>query len=113
MSADDRGSATVPAVAFLGVLLLLGVALGAVAAVVVAHRSAQSAADLAALAAAAALADGGDGCGAAASVAGANDAEVTRCVLSGQEARIRVRVVGPRWRVLDVDPEAEARAGPA
>lgn len=113
MTADDRGSATVPAVAFLGVLLLLGVALGAVAAVVVAHRAAQSAADLAALAAATALADGGDGCGAAASVAVANGAEVTRCVLAGQEARVSVRVVGPRWRVLDVDPEAEARAGPA
>ncbi|WP_244931077.1 Rv3654c family TadE-like protein [Nocardioides sp. W7] len=109
---EDRGSATVPAVALLGVLLLLGAALGAVAAVVVAHRAAQSAADLAALAAATALADGGDGCGAAASVADANDAELTRCALNGPEARVTVRVAGPRWRVLDVDPEAEARAGP-
>ena len=112
MSRGDRGSATVPAVAFLGVLLLLGAALGAVAAVVVAHRSAQSAADLAALAAAAAVADGADACSAAARVALANGGELTGCVLAGREARVVVRVAGPRWRGLDADPEAEARAGP-
>lgn len=108
----DRGSATVPAVAFLGVLLLLGAALGAVAAVVVAHRSAQSAADLAALAAAGAVADGGDGCGAADRVAGANGGELVGCALTGREARVTVRVAGPRWLGLHADPEAEARAGP-
>jgi secretion/DNA translocation related TadE-like protein len=109
---DDRGSATVPAVAFLGVLLLLGAALGAVAGLVVAHRSAQSAADLAALAAASAVADGDDGCAAAGSVADANGGELTRCALTGREARVVVRVVGPHWLGLDADPEAEARAGP-
>lgn len=110
---DERGSATVPALAFLGVLLLLGAALGAVAALVVAHRSAQSAADLAALAAATVLAEGGDGCAAADRVAGANGAEITRCDVDGFEATVGLRVDGPRWRVLATDPEAEARAGPA
>lgn len=109
----DRGSATVPAMAFLGVLLLLGAALGAVAALVLAHRSAQAAADLSALAAAGAVADGGDGCAAAAAVAAANGARLTRCLLDGREARVTVSVAGPRWRGLDADPEAEARAGPA
>lgn len=109
---DERGSATVPAVAVLGLLLLVGAALGAVGALVAAHRSAQSAADLAALAAAHALAGGRDGCAAAGAVARANGGEVTGCAVSGLEARIVVRVPGPRWRMLDTDPEAEARAGP-
>ena len=108
----DRGSATVPAVAFAGVLLLLGVALGAVAAVVVAHRGAQSAADLAALAAAAAVARGGDGCAAATGVAHANGWQLVGCAVEGREARVVVEVTGPRWQGLSADPRAEARAGP-
>jgi secretion/DNA translocation related TadE-like protein len=100
-------------VACLGVLLLLGAALGTVSALVVAHRAAQSAADLAALAAASAAADGSDACGAAGSVAAANGAELTGCALDGRDARVEVRVTGPRWLGLDADPTAEARAGPA
>ena len=46
----ERGAATVLTIAFAGLLLLLGAALGVVQAMVVAHRTAQSAADLAALA---------------------------------------------------------------
>ena len=56
---SERGSASPLVVACVGVLLLLGAALGVVAAMVRAHRDAQAAADLAALAAAQAL-----GCGA-------------------------------------------------
>lgn len=108
----DRGSATVPAVACLMVLLLVGAALGAVAALVVAHRSAQSAADLAALAAAGALARGAEACGAADAVADANGGRLTGCTLAGREARVTVLVPGPRWLGLAADPEAEARAGP-
>ena len=48
--ADQRGSATLLVLAMAGVLLLVGSALGVVAAMVRAHRVAQSAADLAALA---------------------------------------------------------------
>ena len=110
---DDRGSATLRAVACLGVLLLLGAALGAVAALVVAHRTAQAAADLAALAAASALADGGDACSAAGMIASANAAELTSCAVEGRDARVEVRVPGPRWLGLAADPTAEARAGPA
>lgn len=109
----ERGSATLPAVACLGLLLLLGAALGAVAAVVVDHRTAQSAADLAALAAAQTVAGGGDACGTAGTVAVANGAEITRCSVDGLDARVEVRVAGPRWLGLAADPTAEARAGPA
>ncbi len=49
---DEAGAATLMVVACAAVLLLLGCALGVVAAMVRAHRVAQSAADLAALAAA-------------------------------------------------------------
>lgn len=110
---DQRGSATLPAVACLGVLLLLGAALGTVAALVVAHRAAQSAADLAALAAASAAGDGADACGAAGSVATANGGELTACTVVGRVARVSVRVAGPRWLGLAADPVADARAGPA
>ncbi|WP_182525456.1 Rv3654c family TadE-like protein [Nocardioides dongkuii] len=109
----ERGSASVPAVACLAVLLLVGAALGAVAALVVAHRAAQSAADLGALAAAVALADGDDGCAAAGAVAAANAARLTGCAVEGRDVRVTVAVDGPRWLGLDVDPTAEARAGPA
>lgn len=109
---DERGSATVPAVAVLGLLLLVGAALGAVGALVAAHRGAQSTADLAALAAAEALAEGADGCAAASRVARANGGELLSCAPAGREARVVVRVPGPHWRGLATDPEAEARAGP-
>ncbi len=62
------------AVACLSVLLLVGAALGVVAAMVHAHRVAQSAADLAALAAASAVGRGGDACAAAGRIAAANGA---------------------------------------
>ena len=61
-SADERGSATLLAVAMIGVLVLVGAALGVVGAMVHAHRVAQSAADLAALAGAEARGRGGDPC---------------------------------------------------
>jgi hypothetical protein len=47
---DEAGSATVLVLAMAGVLVLIGAALGTVAAMVQAHRLAQSGADLAALA---------------------------------------------------------------
>jgi len=108
----DRGSATLPAIACLGVLLLLGAALGVTAAMVRAHRSAQSAADLAALAAATAAGRGGDACGAAAELARRNGGRVTGCTVRGDDVTVVVRVAGPHWLGQTSDLSAEARAGP-
>ncbi len=108
-----RGAATVVAIAFLGVLLLVGMALAVVAAMVVAHRTAQGAADLAALAGAQEAVVGGDGCARAAVVAEANGARLVACRVSGAEVRVRVEVDGPRVLGRADDFAAEARAGPA
>jgi secretion/DNA translocation related TadE-like protein len=108
-----RGAATVLVVAFLGLLLLVGAALGVVGAMVRAHRNAQSAADLAALAGAAALARGDDACTAAAEVATANDADVLTCAAQRLEVRVAVLVDGPHWLGQTADLTADARAGPA
>jgi secretion/DNA translocation related TadE-like protein len=109
---DARGSATLFAVSCLAVLLLLGAALGVVAAMVRAHRVAQSAADLAALAAATALGHGGDPCAAGAATAAANGARLSECLVRGHEATVRVEVTGPRWLGQSADLSAQARAGP-
>jgi secretion/DNA translocation related TadE-like protein len=109
----ERGSATLFAIACLSVLLLLGAALGVVAAMVRAHRVAQSAADLAALAAADAVGTGGDPCVAGAAVAAANDAILVACDLDGRDAIVTVTVAGPRWLGQVADLSAQARAGPA
>jgi len=113
----ERGSATLAASGVLGLLLVLGAALGVVGAMVHAHRVAQSAADLAALAGAHTGGEGGDPCGAAVDVASANGAEVVSCTASpsgaGTDVRVRVEVDGPRWLGQTHDLEAEARAGPA
>ncbi len=110
---DERGSVAPFAVACLGLLLLLGAALGVVAAMVHAHRVAQSAADLAALAAARTLGEGGDACGAASQVASENGAALASCLVTGAEVRVGVEVDGPRWLGQTADLPAEARAGPA
>lgn len=108
----EHGSATVFAVACLSLLLVLGAALGVVAAMVRAHRMAQSAADLAALAGATAAARGADPCPAAARTAAANDAALTVCTPAGREVVVRVTVPGPHWLGQEADLEGEARAGP-
>ncbi|CAB4725591.1 MAG: hypothetical protein F2667_11915 [Actinobacteria bacterium] len=110
----EQGAATVLAVACLAVLLLLGVALGEVAALVRAHRQAQSAADLAALAGAGAGAAGAgsDACDAAARIARANHARLVGCALSGADVTVTAEVSGPHWLGRAVDLDASARAGP-
>jgi secretion/DNA translocation related TadE-like protein len=110
---EERGAATVLAVAFLGVLLLVGCTLGVVGAMVVAHRTAQSAADLAALAGAGAIADGAAPCPAAARLATANEARLEECTVSASEVTVVVTVAGPRWLGQPHDLTARARAGPA
>jgi secretion/DNA translocation related TadE-like protein len=110
---EERGSAVPFAIACIGLLLLLGAALGVVTAMVHAHRQAQSAADLAALAAADAVGSGRDGCAAGGMVAAANDARLIACAVDGRDATVTVTVDGPHWLGQVADLSADARAGPA
>ena len=112
MSRDQRGAASLLVVALLAVLLLLGAALGVVAATVRAHRIAQSAADLSALAGATDLQDGEDACAAVSRIASANDAGLASCVVQGEEVVVEVTVAGPRWLGQHAQLSARARAGP-
>jgi secretion/DNA translocation related TadE-like protein len=112
MSRDQRGAASLLVVALLSVLLLVGAALGAVAAMVRAHRIAQSAADLSALAGAAELQGGEDACAAASRIAGANGAGLSSCLVQGEEVVVEVTVAGPRWLGQRADLSARSRAGP-
>ncbi len=109
----QRGSAVPFAVAAIGLLLMLGAGLGVIAAMFVAHRTAQAAADLAALAGAQEAARGGDACLAAAEFATANDTVLDNCVVDGSEVQVSVTASGPRWLGADADLRAEGRAGPA
>lgn len=113
MKHRDGGSATLATTAFLALLLFLGAALGVVAAMFYAHRTAQAAADLAALAAAGALSRGEDACGHGSVIASANRADLVACSVEGWNVRVRVRVEGPRWLGQRGDLLAEARAGPS
>ncbi len=108
----ERGASTIVVVSLAGMLLWLGAALGVVAAMVAAHRTAQAAADLAALAAATRLADGGDACAEAGTVATANGASLTACAVDDRDVRVAVEVAGPGWLGQTGDLTAEARAGP-
>lgn len=114
-SGGERGAATVLATAMLGVLLLVGAALGVVVAMVADHRRAQAAADLAALAGADEMGGAGGvgaACGAAGRVATLNDALLESCTVAGADVLVTVRVVGPRWLGQSHDLTARARAGP-
>lgn len=110
---EQRGSATLFAVAVIGVLVLVGAGLGVVGALVHAHRIAQSAADLSALAGAEAWGRGRDPCTASAAVASANAAVLDSCAVDGLDVRVQVTVAGPHWLGQDHDLSAQARAGPA
>jgi secretion/DNA translocation related TadE-like protein len=112
VSRGQRGAASLLGVSLLSVLLLIGAALGVVAAMVWAHRTAQAAADLSALAGAAALQEGEDACGAAGRIAGGNHASLTSCRVRGEEVVVEVTVTGPRWLGQEEDLSASARAGP-
>lgn len=109
---DDRGAASLLVVACVALLLLIGCALGVVAAMVRAHRAAQSAADLAALAGASAHQRGEVPCSAADAAASANGASLDTCAVSGDVVRVSVTVAGPHWLGQTADLSAEARAGP-
>jgi secretion/DNA translocation related TadE-like protein len=108
----ELGSATLFAFAVVGVLVLVGAALGVAGAMVHAHRVAQSAADLAALAAARSRARGEDACTAASTIAEANGATIDSCAVDGFDVRLQVTVAGPHWLGQHHDLSAQARAGP-
>jgi secretion/DNA translocation related TadE-like protein len=108
----ERGAASVLVLAVAGVLVLIGAALGTVAAMVVDHRSAQAAADLAALAGARSQQLGGDACAAAGDIARRNGADLTRCRVVGEDVWVTAAVAGPRWLGQRGDLEGHARAGP-
>lgn len=109
----DTGAATLLVITCLALLMTIGVAMGAVAGLFGAHRSAQAAADLAALAGASARQRGADGCAAASRIAGANRATLTSCRHEGDDLVVSVVVAGPRWLGQGSDLVAEARAGPS
>ncbi|GAA1477818.1 hypothetical protein GCM10009623_22640 [Nocardioides aestuarii] len=109
----ERGAASLLVVSFAAVLLLVGCALGVVAAMVADHRRAAAAADLAALGGAAALQRGEDACAVATSLAVANAARLVTCAVAGSDVAVAVEVVGPRWLGQHGDLVGRARAGPS
>lgn len=108
----ERGSASMLVVSLIGVILLLGMAAAFMTAGAAAHRRAQAGADLAALAGAVALQRGDDACAAAGQVAGSNTAEVTSCVVEGEDVVLEVRVASPEFLGHDFEIHGRARAGP-
>ena len=111
---DDRGSATLVAVAMVAVLLSVTGAGAYVGSAVVARHRAQAAADLAALAAAAGLPSGATAaCARAAAVAHAMRVDDTRCETDGLDVVVTVRVGFAAPSVFGGTAMAAARAGPA
>lgn len=101
----DRGSATVWAVVFMGLLCAVSAGLLAIGQAVAVRHRAGAAADLAALAAADHALDGSAmACVLAAHVAAAQGARLARCAVTGEIADVTVAVGAARVR---------SRAGPA
>ena len=97
----------------IGVLVLVGAALGVVGAMVHAHRVAQSAADLAALAGAAgAWPRRATRARRRPRSPRANGASLDSCAVDGFDVRLQVTVAGPHWLGQRHDLSAQARAGP-
>lgn len=109
----EHGAATVLALALGSLLMLLGLAASFVAAVAVAHRTAQAAADLAALAAAQAAQHGTDPCGRASEIAAANGARLRSCRVVGEQVWIEVVAPAPSWAGYTPTARGRARTGPA
>lgn len=96
--------------ACLGLLLLVGLALGEVGAWFTAHRQVRAAADLAALAGAGAVAT--DPCGRAEAVARGNGARLVSCTVTGREVRVVVGLDAPTRLGPASELTGRARAGP-
>ena len=114
---DDRGSATLVAVGFIAVIVLLTVGAGEYAAVVIARHRSQAAADLAALAAAGAVPGGrAAACARAGEIVSAMRASLVRCNIDDLDAVVTVNVpVALRvpWLGSAGPAQSSARAGPA
>ena len=108
----QRGSATVLAVSFIGLLALVTVLVTAVAGAVADRRRVASAADLAALAGAGAVQAGRDACAAAESVAWRNDAVLVRCTVAGQDVSVRAERRTRPVLGVELTVRSAARAGP-
>ncbi len=109
---DERGAATVLALALAAVLMMVGLAGAWVGAAVARHRVAQSAADLAALAGAQAVQEGGSACAVAAEVARANRTRLSACSLRGEDVWVSVELAAPPLLGRSGTLTGRARAGP-
>jgi secretion/DNA translocation related TadE-like protein len=112
---SDEGSATVWTIGICGVVLVIVYSTLLVCVAIGTRHRVEAAADLAALAGAQADQAGGDGCTAAARVAAANVARLSRCVVLDDRSvvvDVELRVPGAlaRWGPSAV--RAVARAGP-
>ena len=108
----ERGSATVFALVFVGLLATVAVLGAAVAALLVGQRQAAAAADLAALAGASAVQDAAAACPAAEQIAERNRAGLSECAVSGDVVTVEVTLVVRSVFRSDVEVRARARAGP-
>ncbi|WP_110207436.1 Rv3654c family TadE-like protein [Nocardioides daejeonensis] len=114
-SQRERGAASLLALAFVGVIVMIGMGAHLVVAVAAAHRAAQGAADLTALAGADRWqreADPASACAAASAVAASNGAALLSCEVRGEDLRVLVRVEGPRMFGHAFEITGRARAGP-
>ena len=109
---DEAGAGSVLAVAMLGVLVVVSLAVGGVVGVVAAHRTAQAAADLAALAGAGAVQEGADPCSRAGEIARRNGSRLQRCSVQGWDVAVVVVADTAHLPGGVLDLSARARAGP-
>ena len=109
----QRGSATVYATIFIGLLATLSLLAATIAGMFVGHRRVAAAADVAALAGAAALQHGRAGCEAASRISAANQAELIGCETNGTVVRVQVAMDVQSAFGATFTTRAEARAGPA
>jgi secretion/DNA translocation related TadE-like protein len=108
----DAGIATVWAVAWIFVCLMIGWLGQLVATVVSAQHHLDGAADLSALSGAAQLQRGQDGCAAATGIARANQATTSRCRVDGDDVVVTVGSVVSLPFGLQGRLTSTARAGP-
>jgi secretion/DNA translocation related TadE-like protein len=109
---DDRGSATIWALAWLFMLTTLAQVVMLLAAVVARQHHADAAADMSALSAAQRLQRGGDACAAAERVAAAHETSVTRCSVEGDDVRVEIQARMEMPLGLSFHLRGVARAGP-
>lgn len=110
---DQRGIATVLALAIMGVLLIATGAGVVVGAILASQHRVDGAADLVALSSASAVQRGEAGCDVAAQVARSNDVTLDACRLEGSDVVVTVSAAVHLPFEVDGRVRGEARAGPA